>query len=503
MSLNIKNTYLERLTDKFYSKINITPVKDPTLVIFNENLAEEIGFDEKEIELMKKEGNRIFSGNKLMENSIPIAQAYAGHQFGYFTMLGDGRAVLLGEQMTSQGKLWDIQLKGSGITPYSRRGDGKAALAPMLREYIISEAMNYLGIPTTRSLAVVRTGETVYRETEKIGAILTRIAKSHIRVGTFEYASNFCNYEDLKRLADYTLERYFPYVSDKEKDSNKKYMTLIKEVVNLQAELIALWSLMGFVHGVMNTDNMTITGETIDYGPCAFMDIYHPDTVFSSIDIHGRYSYSSQPYIGLWNLTIFAESIYPLFSYTYNDKVTGNIDNDEAKEIIQHELLEYNVLYRKYWLSGMRNKLGIFYEKEGDEILFKELLEIMKNYRADYTNTFVALTKNIFSLENEVNGKLYKSTEFEKWKEKWKKRIKKENKPKKEMCKLMEKSNPCVIPRNHLVEKVLGEAENENYRPMEEFLEVLSDPYNYRKKLSGKYTEPEITKIPYQTYCGT
>ena len=503
MPLNIKNTYMEMLPSKFYSRIEISSVKKPELIIFNERLAKELGLDENEIEVMKKEGSMIFSGNRLMKNSIPIAQAYAGHQFGYFTMLGDGRTVLLGEQRGTDGHVYDIQLKGSGRTPYSRRGDGKAVLGPMLREYIISEAMSCLGIPTTRSLAVVKTGEPVYRETEKAGAVLTRTARSHIRVGTFEYASAFGSYEDLRKLTDYTIERHFPYMIDAERDTGKRYMMLIKKVINLQAGLIAKWNLAGFIHGVMNTDNMSISGETIDYGPCAFMDTYHPDTVFSSIDVQGRYSYGNQPYIGLWNLTVFAESLYPLFGYIYNNKTDKDIDSREEKEIIQHELLEYNMLYREFWLSGMRGKLGLSGEREGDEKLFKGLLEIMKIYGADYTNTFKALTINVFDMEDRVNGRLYRSQEFKNWEKRWKDRMSQENKTAGEIRKLMEKSNPCVIPRNHIVEEVIYEAENGNYAPLKEFMEILSEPYNYGRELSKNYTEPRIAKIPYQTYCGT
>lgn len=510
MSLNIQNSYYEKLPAKFYSRIELEGPEMPELVIFNKKLALELGLSWEETEIMEKTGRDIFSGKKLMENSVPIAQAYAGHQFGYFTMLGDGRAVLLGEQITPQGKIFDIHLKGSGKTPYSRKGDGKAVLGPMLREYIISEAMHFLKIPTARSLAVVRTGETVYRESEKAGAVLTRTASSHIRAGTFQYASVFGSCEDLKQLADYTVNRHFPYILEKEKDSNKKYVHLLKEVIRLQAKLISEWCLKGFIHGVMNTDNMAVSGETIDYGPCAFMDIYHPETVFSSIDYHGRYSYGNQPYIALWNLTVFAESLYPLFDYTYGTKAlengsadAGNIDGEEAKTIIQHELLEYSSIYKEYWNSGMRKKLGLFTENDGDEKLFKELLEIMKNSRADYTNTFAALTKNKFPIEDEINSSLYKSREFENWKSRWRERQKEEGTAPEEKQKLMEENNPIVIPRNHIVEEALLEAEEGNCIPMKELLEIISDPYSYKKEIHEKYLRPKITRIPYQTYCGT
>ncbi len=502
MPLNIRNTYYETLPGKFYTKLELNGAEKPELIIFNEKLATELEFTEEERNFMKKEGKDIFSGNTLLRNSVPIAQAYAGHQFGYFTMLGDGRAVLLGEQLLSDGSLYDIHLKGSGKTPYSRNGDGKGVLGPMLREYIISEGMYYLGIPTSRSLAVVTTGETVYRGAEKKGAVLARIAKSHIRVGTFQYASSG-NHEDLRRLSDYTINRHFPHIMEAGGDSNKKYILLIREVIRLQAELIAKWSLTGFIHGVMNTDNMTVSGETIDYGPCAFMDIYHPNTVFSSIDVQGRYSYGNQAYIGLWNLTVFAESIYPLFDYTYNKGNPEDIRGEEARNLIEHELVEYSNIYKKCWFSGMRGKLGIFTENSKDEKLFKELLDIMKMYKADYTNTFAALTRNTFDLRDEINRGLYQSNEFKDWKNMWKERVAQEKRREEEVREEMQRNNPAVIPRNHIVEEVLESAEKGSYRPMESLLEILSEPYDYQKEIPEKYLQPRITKIPYRTYCGT
>lgn len=512
MNINLKNTYVDLLPNIFYTKVKADFIENPKLVIFNEKLLKNFNIDSKDInseniEMLKKEGNQYFSGNKLFQNSKPISQAYAGHQFGYFTMLGDGRAILLGEIEVSNNndkKIYDIQLKGSGKTPYSRRGDGKAVLGPMLREYIISEAMYNLNIPTTRSLAVVETGEVVQRKYEEKGAILTRIASSHIRVGTFEYASKFGNYEDLKKLADYTINRHFPEILENEilKNSNKKYLEFLKKVINLQAKLISKWSLIGFIHGVMNTDNMTISGETIDYGPCAFMDLYHPNTVFSSIDTQGRYSYGNQPYIGLWNLTIFAESLYPLFEYTFENK-EENIDSEEAKIIIQHELLEYNKLYTKYWVEGMRRKLGLAMIKEDDENICKELLEIMKKYKADYTNVFVSLTKNQYNEEDTINGDFYKSSEFINWKKKWRFRLLEEKRSESEIKKLMQKNNPIVIPRNHIVEEILISCEQNDYKSLEKFMEIMENCYNYDKEIEEKYLIPKITKIPYQTYCGT
>ncbi|RRD39910.1 YdiU family protein [Leptotrichia sp. OH3620_COT-345] len=501
MTINLKNTYYKELPDKFYTQVNPIPFKNPKMILFNDNLAENLGFDENERAFFKSSsGVEFFSGNKLPVGSIPIAQAYAGHQFGHFTMLGDGRALLLGEFTSEDGTLYDIQLKGSGKTPYSRNGDGKAVLAPMLREYIISEAMFYLNIPTTRSLAVVTTGETVYRGIEKIGAVLTRTAKGHIRTGTFEYAYKYCNLKDLKILTDYTINRFFPHLEKIE--GNIKYILFIEEVIKLQAKLISQWDLTGFVHGVMNTDNMSVCGETIDYGPCAFMDIYHPATVFSSIDIYGRYSYENQSRIGLWNLTVFAECILPIFNYTYNSH-QNSLNYEKAIILVKEKLSEFNILYNKYKLSSMRKKLGLFNENENDEKLYKDLLNIMEKYKADYTNTFVGLTTENFGEKIKYNFLFFNSQDFKNWKHQWELRKKQQENSKKESINLMKKHNPIVIPRNHIVEEALFDAENGNFETIKSLLDILSTPYNYNRKLSEKYTEPLISRIPYQTYCGT
>lgn len=350
--LKLENTYAN-LPKKMFSIQNPNDISSPKLIIFNDSLADVLGLD---ADFLKgKDGIDILSGNKVLEGTTPISQSYAGHQFGYFTMLGDGRAVLLGEYISKDGQRFDIQLKGSGRTPYSRGGDGKAALGPMLREYIISEGMNGLGIPTTRSLAVVTTGESVIRETELEGAVLTRIAKSHIRVGTFQFAANYGSIEDVKALADYTLNRHFKKVSN----SENQYLYLLNEVIKRQAELISKWQLVGFIHGVMNTDNMVISGETIDYGPCAFMDTYDLNTVFSSIDTYGRYAYGNQPKIAAWNLARFAETLLPLL----------DDDTDEAVKIAEKSLSRFEILYKNNWLSGMRKKLGLFNEEDKDEHL--------------------------------------------------------------------------------------------------------------------------------------
>ena len=374
-NLKLENTYCE-LPNIFYSKEIPEKILNPKLVEFNKELAEDLGLDLKF--LNSDEGIQYLVGNKLLEGSTPIAQAYAGHQFGHFTMLGDGRAILLGEFISRNGQRFDIQLKGAGKTKYSRGGDGKAALGPMLREYIISEGMYGLKIPTTRSLAVISTGENVIREEILEGALLVRIAKSHIRVGTFQFARNFGDVEDLKKLADYTLNRHFK----KDSYEGNSYLYLLKEVINNQAKLISKWQLVGFIHGVMNTDNMTISGETIDYGPCAFMDSYDINTVFSSIDINGRYAYGNQPKIGVWNLTRFAESLLPLL----------DDDIDNAIKIAEEALSNYGKLYNEYYFNGMRAKLGLFNKEEEDENLILSLLTIMNKFKADYTSTFLNLT---------------------------------------------------------------------------------------------------------------
>ena len=400
-------------------------------------------------------------------------------------MLGDGRAILLGEFISRNGQRFDIQLKGAGKTKYSRGGDGKAALGPMLREYIISEGMYGLKIPTTRSLAVISTGENVIREEILEGALLVRIAKSHIRVGTFQFARNFGDVEDLKKLADYTLNRHFK----KDTYEGNSYLYLLKEVINNQAKLISKWQLVGFIHGVMNTDNMTISGETIDYGPCAFMDSYDINTVFSSIDINGRYAYGNQPKIGVWNLTRFAESLLPLL----------DDDIDNAIKIAEEALSNYGKLYNEYYFNGMRAKLGLFNKEEEDENLILSLLTIMNKFKADYTNTFLNLT-----LGNLEEMSIFKSDDFKKWYESWQARLAKQNKSRDEIKKLMQSNNPTVIPRNYIVENAIKAAVNNNdYSVINKFLEALKNPYDY-SNISEEYSKiPEVPSCPYKTYCGT
>ncbi|WP_459477711.1 protein adenylyltransferase SelO [Clostridium saccharoperbutylacetonicum] len=476
---NFDNSYA-RLPDVFFTKQSPDNVPSPKLIIFNHSLALSLGLNEKTTENIE-----VFAGNTLPEGAHPIAQAYGGHQYGYFNMLGDGRAVLLGEQITPLGERFDIQLKGSGRTRYSRRGDGKAALGPMLREYIISEAMHGLGIPTTRSLAVVTTGESVFRENILKGAVLTRIAASHIRVGTFQYAREWCKVEDLKALADYTLKRHF----SNEVNHENKYLFLLQEVIKRQALLIAKWQLVGFVHGVLNTDNVSISGETIDYGPCAFMDNYDLATVFSSIDSEGRYAYGNQPYIAAWNLARFAETLLPLL----------NNDKEKAIQLAENALSNFTELYQNNYELGMRQKLGIFNEEPEDNQLIKELLSIMYKYGADYTNTFRELTLHEFS-----NTEMFKSEDFDKWYKKWQERLSRQMESKDYVQKLMKNSNPAVIPRNHRVEEALEAAEKqEDYSVMEKLLSVISKPYDYSIDQIEYTTLPKKSACNYRTFCGT
>lgn len=477
---NLSNSYAE-LPNIFFTPLDPNPVSSPKIVKFNDSLAASLGLQKEQ--LQSQEGVSILAGNSVPKGAFPLAQAYAGHQFGHFNMLGDGRAMLIGEQVTPSGEKVDLQLKGSGRTPYSRGGDGRAALGPMLREYIISEAMHALGIPTTRSLAVVTTGESIVREKELPGAILTRVASSHLRFGTFQFAAKWGTVENLQALADYALERHFPHIEKYE----KKYLSLLQEVIKRHATLVAKWQLIGFIHGVMNTDNMTISGETIDYGPCAFMDTYDPETVFSSIDVQGRYAYQNQPGITGWNLARFAEALLPLLDQ----------DIEKAVEIAQSAVTEFPKFYRENWLAGMQAKLGLFNEEKEDEALFQELLKIMKTYKADYTNTFRVLT-----VDKLGNSDLFESKEFAQWHELWQKRLGRQQQSKAESQELMKNNNPAVIPRNYRVEEALDAAQKEDYSVMETLLEVLSSPYESPGQ--PEYCTPSApSNQPYQTYCGT
>jgi len=473
-----------RLPKIFFTSLNPIAVRSAKLVILNEPLATSLGLNVQR--LQSKDSVAVLAGNQIPEGALPLAQAYAGHQFGHFTMLGDGRAVLLGEQVTPLGERVDIQLKGSGRTPYSRGGDGRAALGPMLREYIISEAMYALGIATTRSLAVVTTGESVIRESGPLpGAILTRVASSHLRVGTFQFVSEWGTVEDLRVLADYTLQRHFPDVDA----GPNRYLLLLQEVIKRQAVLIAKWQLVGFIHGVMNTDNMALSGETIDYGPCAFMDAYDPATVFSSIDVHGRYAYGNQPPIAGWNLTRFAETLLPLL----------HVNQEQAVKLAQDAISEFAELYHAHWFAGMRAKLGLFKEELQDEALIEGLLSLMQKYCADYTNTFRALT-----FDTPEDTVLFGSPEFAQWRELWQARLGRQQEQKASSQQLMRSYNPALIPRNHRVEAALESAVKQgDYSVLKQLLEVLSSPYAHSPEQADYATMPELSNHPYRTFCGT
>ena len=479
---NFDHSYA-RLPELLFTTIDLNPVRSPKLILFNDSLATSLGLEPTA--LKSNDGVEVLAGNQIPKGGFPLAQAYAGHQFGHFTMLGDGRAILLGEQITPNSERVDIQLKGAGRTPYSRSGDGRAALGPMLREYIISEAMHALGIPTTRSLAVVTTGETIIREKELAGAVLTRVAASHLRVGTFQYVAHWGTVEDLRVLADYALQRHYPAI----KADENRYLNLLREVIKRQATLIAKWQLVGFIHGVMNTDNVTISGETIDYGPCAFMDTYDLATVFSSIDSQGRYAYGNQPRIAGWNLARLAEALLPLLA-----------DNEEdALSRAQDAIQDFPKLYYTTWLAGMRAKLGMFNEEPQDESLIEELLGLMQKYQADYTNTFLALT--FAKLEDTV---LFGIEAFNQWYEKWQARLTRQEQSKASIQQLMKDNNPAVIPRNHRVEEAIEAAvEQGDYHVMERLLKALANPFAHTPEQVEYATLPPQSDCPYQTFCGT
>ena len=474
------NTY-SKLSNKFKEEIKPTPVHDPELIIMNNELAKNLNLDFSKID--KKKIAEIFSGNSLPEGTNTIAQAYAGHQFGHFTMLGDGRAVLLGEHLTNKNNRFDIQFKGSGRTSFSRDGDGRAALGPMLREYIISEAIHSLNIPTTRSLAVVKTGEKVVRENLLQGAILTRVASSHLRVGTFQYIAATQNIENLNTLIDYTIDRHYPEI----KSSKTKALDLLNLVMEKQCQLVVDWMRVGFIHGVMNTDNMAISGETIDYGPCAFMDQYNPKTVFSSIDKFGRYAYTNQPPITKWNLARFAECLIPLI-----DK------NEETSVKIATDLIDnFQNIYEEKWLNMMRDKLGLFGEDISDKKLINDLFNWMEKNKVDYTNTFCHL------MGVKINDNEYKNDNFLEWSNEWKKRSGLNNSSKEKQIELMKKTNPIVIPRNHKVEEALTEADKGNLEKINKLIAILKNPFGDQKGIEEYQAPAPINNKKYQTFCGT
>ena len=477
---NFDNSY-SRLPNAFKENIKPVSVKSPELLLLNEKLASELNLNFENI--TKDELSEIFAGNVLPKGSNSIAQAYAGHQFGHFTMLGDGRATLLGEHLTNKKQRYDIQFKGSGKTSFSRNGDGRAALGPMLREYIISEAINYLNIPTTRGLAVVKTGEQVFREIPLPGAILTRVASSHIRVGTFQYIAARENESELKIFFNYVINRHYPHLKDFENIA----LEFLKAVLDKQIDLVVNWMRVSFVHGVMNTDNMSISGETIDYGPCAFMDTYDPQTVFSSIDKTGRYAYCNQPIITKWNLARLAECLIPLI----------NTDQNKAIELATDIINSFEKKYEEKWMEMMRHKLGLSVLDEKDKFLILDLLTWMHQHKADYTNTFCYLMS-----EKIQNDKIYTDDHFKIWKKRWQERLKKEKNIQDKSIKLMKKNNPIVIPRNHKIEEVLNAAQEDNLKPFLRLLEILKKPYSSREGLKD-YQTLSNSDEKYKTFCGT
>lgn len=474
MTWNLHHSYAS-LPGDFGFPVEPTPVREPKLVLLNRALSRELGLDPETLAEPQNAG--WFTGNEPLPGARPLAQAYAGHQYGHFVRLGDGRAHLLGEQITPSGQRFDIQLKGSGPTPYSRRGDGRAAIGPMLREFMISEAMHALGIPTTRSLAVATTGEMIFRDGPVPGAVLTRVASSHIRVGTFEWAAATGNRENLLAIANYTRARHYPKIPAGD------HVGLYRSIVRIQAELIARWQLVGFVHGVMNTDNMALSGETIDYGPCAFMDHYDPATVFSSIDHHGRYAYANQPRIAQWNLAQLASAMLPLFHQ----------DQDAAITIAREILDDFPDLYQSRWLDGMRNKFGLFGTHSQDQSLAEDFLTILHQRHLDYTNAFADLTRGIDP-----------SAGCQGWFSRWQDRLGSQSQSWDESCALMRQHNPAYIPRNHKVEEALAAAsEAGDTGPLEALLEIVARPYDHDAVHPG-YNQPAPSgDHPYRTFCGT
>jgi uncharacterized protein YdiU (UPF0061 family) len=479
------------LPANFFARVAPTPVAAPRLIKLNRELAIQLGLDPDQ--LSTPEGAEILSGKRLPDGAEPIAMAYAGHQFGHFVpQLGDGRAILLGEVIDKCGVRRDIQLKGSGPTPFSRRGDGRAALGPVLREYIVSEAMAKLGIPTTRSLAAVISGESVMRETVLPGAVLTRVAASHIRVGTFQFFAARGDTDAVRCLADHAIGRHYPELAT----ADRPYHALLDAVIARQADLVARWLLVGFIHGVMNTDNTSISGETIDYGPCAFMDEYNPATVFSSIDEMGRYAYGNQPRIALWNLTRLAECLLPLFSD----------DQDKAIEQAQFALGEFAEKFTTAYQAGLRAKIGLLTQADGDEALVQDLLDAMTKNQADFTNTFRRLGDAALGTGNDepVRGLFIDPTMFDEWAARWRQRTASEQQTPAERRAAMHRVNPAFIPRNHRVEAVIQAAmNNDDYAPFEELLTVLSKPFEDQPGFAAYAEPPEPDQRVTQTFCGT
>lgn len=486
--LNFDASFSEQLKG-FYTPSKGDKLSDPKIMAFNQPLAKEIGLNYKD--LSQEELAHLLTGSIKAQGSNPFAQVYAGHQFGGFSpQLGDGRAIMLAEIIDENGLRKDIHLKGSGQTPYSRGGDGKAAVGPVLREYLLGEAMHALGIPATRGLAATLTGEQVMRDRLLPGAVVARVASSHIRVGTFQFFAAKGEQDKVKLLADYTINRHFPEL----KNADNPYLELLRSIQNRQAQLISQWMLVGFVHGVMNTDNMVVSGETIDFGPCAFIDNYDANASFSSIDRQGRYAYSNQPYMAQWNTARFAECLLHLLDE----------DSEKAIAIATEEIQEFTPIYQKYWLQGMNNKLGLSHIESGDFELANELIEAFKDQNIDYTQFFRSLSQAIDGDEQKIHDLFDHSDKFKKWYKNWINRLLAEDKPIESTIESMNAFNPIYIPRNHLVEEALQAAEQDSdLKPFEKLLSVLTSPYVERTGLE-KYTKPAPKEFgPYKTFCGT
>ena len=481
--MKLSNSYIG-LPEDFYQVINPVPVKSPQLIAFNEELAQYL-----DLEMDPKEALKYFSGNSIPKNTTPIALNYAGHQFGNFVHeLGDGRATLLGEIEVNKER-FDIQLKGSGPTQFSRQGDGRSALGPVIREYIISEAMYHLDIPTTRALAAVLTGEHVFRDEIEPGGILTRIAKSHIRVGTFEYFASRQQWENVKLLADYTIQRHFPEI----RELDNHYLELLKAVSDRQSKLIAKWMSIGFIHGVMNTDNFTISGETIDYGPCAFMDEYDPATVYSSIDHGGRYAFGNQPSIASWNLASLAGCLI-----SFIDK-----DSKKANELATKVLDDFSINTNQEILDVMCQKIGLEGDSDKHQSILKDLLKIMIPNQADYTLSFRFLSQTLLGKDSLFLNQFKEEEKIKEWLSNWKVTVKELNLDSEELVKKMDSINPIYIPRNHNVDKAIKAAYEDNLEPMNELLVVLKNPFKENKKYSHLAIPPKEEEKILQTFCGT
>ena len=481
--MKLSNSYIG-LPEEFYQQIDPTPVKNPSLLIFNEELANSLN-----IELKEDDKLNFFSGNKIPKDSIPVALNYSGHQFGNFVhQLGDGRAILLGE-VRNKNESYDIQLKGSGQTKFSRQGDGRSALGPVLREYILSEAMYHLGIPTTRSLAAVATGEHVVRDSFEPGGILTRVAKSHLRVGTFEYFASRQQWEDLKLLADFAIQRHFPKI----RETDNHYLELLKKVASNQSILIANWMSVGFIHGVMNTDNFTISGETIDYGPCAFLDEYHPGKVFSSIDQNGRYAYGNQPSISSWNLASLAGCLI-----AFIDK-----DSDKANELATEVLENYSIDTNQRILDLMCKKIGLDGSKKNNQEILRNLLKLMMDNESDFTITFRSLSDILLNNSDNFLAQFHQKNEVSGWINNWKSALNLENRNVGEIISNLNNTNPMYIPRNHQVQKAIEESYLGNLKVLEEMLEVLKNPFQENVSLSHYSEAPSEQQRVTQTFCGT